>query len=170
MPRSSFFWNMATILCAFVRTHVFVERTRLQAMPLTTMTMKTQTHGSPIFYASVTVMGLHSVAPRSLGSSAMKLYMNFQLQNWQCGNLKCIIDFLENKSIFSQIKYAVILFHGKAYIWSEYKRNPFSNTCRVLSDRVGDIGSKVSISSTNYIQNVTLLYFCLDCLNVQWRP
>ena len=114
--------------------------------------------------------GGHSVAPRSLGSSAMKLYMNFQLQNWQCGNLKCIIDFLENKSIFSQIKYAVILFHGKAYIWSEYKRNPFSNTCRVLSDRVGDIGSKVSISSTNYIQNVTLLYFCLDCLNVQWRP
>ena len=55
MPRPSFFWNMAAMLRDFVRTHA--ERTRPRAMLLATMTMKTQTHGFPIFYVRMTAMG-----------------------------------------------------------------------------------------------------------------
>ena len=54
LPRSSFFWSTAAILGNFVRMYVrmYVERTRPLAMPLPTMTMKTQTHGFTNFPCS----------------------------------------------------------------------------------------------------------------------
>ena len=46
---------MAAMLHDFVRT--YVRRTRPRAMPLATMTMKTQTHGFPIFYVRMNLWG-----------------------------------------------------------------------------------------------------------------
>ena len=54
---------MAAMLHDFVRT--YVRRTRPRAMPLATMTMKTQTHGFPIFYVRMKPMGLRSAALRA---------------------------------------------------------------------------------------------------------
>ena len=62
MPRPSFFWSMAAIL-----GDVVARRTRPRAMPLATMTMKTQTHGFLNFYPRTIVTGLRSSALRAAG-------------------------------------------------------------------------------------------------------
>ena len=66
MPRSSFFWSVAAILGDVVVV-VVARRTRPRAMPLATMTMKTQTHGFLNFYLRTVVMGLRSAALRAAG-------------------------------------------------------------------------------------------------------
>ena len=65
MPKSSFFWSMAASLGDVVV--VVARRTRPRAMPLATMTMKTQTHGFRNFYLRTVVMGLRSAALRAAG-------------------------------------------------------------------------------------------------------
>ena len=70
MPRSNFFWSVAVILGDVVVAVVVVvvaRRTRPRAMPLATMTMKTQTHGFLNFYLRTVVMGLRSAALRAAG-------------------------------------------------------------------------------------------------------
>ena len=58
---------MAAILGDVVVVVVVVvaRRTRPRAMPLATMTMKTQTHGFLNFYPRTVVMGLRSAALRA---------------------------------------------------------------------------------------------------------
>ena len=70
MPRSNFFWSVAAILGDVVV--VVARRTRPRAMPLATMTMKTQTHGFPNFYLRTVVMGLRSAALRAAGELRYK--------------------------------------------------------------------------------------------------
>ena len=64
MSRPSFFWSMAAILGDVV---VVARRPRPRAMPLATMTMKTQTHGFLNVYPYTIVMGLRFSALRAAG-------------------------------------------------------------------------------------------------------
>ena len=73
MPRSNFFWSVAAILGDVVVVVVVARRTRPRAMPLATMTMKTQTHGFLNFYLRTVVMGLRSAALRAAGELRYKL-------------------------------------------------------------------------------------------------
>ena len=74
MPRSSFFWSMAAILC-----DVVARRTRPRAMPLATMTMKTQMHGFLNFYPRTVLMGLRSVALLAAGELRYKMLVKLFL-------------------------------------------------------------------------------------------
>ena len=69
-PGQAFFWSMATILGDVV----VARRTRPRAMPLATMTMKTQTHGFLNFYSRTVVMGFRSAALWAAGE--LRYYVN----------------------------------------------------------------------------------------------
>ena len=67
---------------------MYVERTRPRAMPLATMTMKTQTHGFLNFYPCTVVMGLRSAALRA--AVELRYYLTKHLKELFVAFVKCL--------------------------------------------------------------------------------